>query len=93
METISAGLYLIRGFIFPYFGWSGTESAITDTTIGLLYQPRMADDGECGAVGGMLGSVNQVLSENLSQFRFAYHKSHITLPGLEHGSPLWEDGD
>jgi hypothetical protein len=24
-------------------------------TIGLLYQPQMVDDGECGAVGGMSG--------------------------------------
>jgi hypothetical protein len=25
----------------------------TAATIGLLYQPQMIDDGDCGAVGGM----------------------------------------
>jgi hypothetical protein len=31
----------------------------------------MMDDGECGAVGGMLGS------GNLSQYFFVHHKSHM----------------
>jgi hypothetical protein len=26
---------------------------VTAATIGLLYQPQMIDDGDCGAVGGM----------------------------------------
>jgi hypothetical protein len=25
----------------------------TAATIGLLYQPQMTDDGDCGAIGGM----------------------------------------
>jgi hypothetical protein len=25
----------------------------TETTTGLLYQPQMMDDGDCGAIGGM----------------------------------------
>jgi hypothetical protein len=33
-----------------HLGWSGTESTITETTTGLLYQLRMmTDDDECGA--------------------------------------------
>jgi hypothetical protein len=32
-------LYIIIFFFF--WGWSGTESAITEATTGLLYQPRM----------------------------------------------------
>jgi hypothetical protein len=39
-----------------FLGWSAAKSNITETTDGLFYQPRMVDDDECGAVGGMLGS-------------------------------------
>jgi hypothetical protein len=32
----------------------------TAATTGLLYQPQMIDDGECGAIGGMkIGKGNQ----------------------------------
>jgi hypothetical protein len=34
-------------------------STITEATTGLLYQPRMMDDDECGAVGGMIGRGNR----------------------------------
>jgi hypothetical protein len=37
---------------------SGTKSTITEGTAGLLYQPRMMDDDECGTVGGMSGRGN-----------------------------------
>jgi hypothetical protein len=40
-------------------GWSGFDSNITEATTGLLYQPQMVDDDECGAGGGMLGSGNR----------------------------------
>jgi hypothetical protein len=40
--------------------WFGTESAITEATTGLLYQPRMMkDDEECEAVVGMIGRGNR----------------------------------
>jgi hypothetical protein len=29
----------------------------TATTIGLLYQPKMIDDGVCGVIGGMQGKL------------------------------------
>jgi hypothetical protein len=34
-----------------------------------------------------------ILGENVSQFRFVHHKSHVNCPGLEPGPPQWEAGD
>jgi hypothetical protein len=45
-------------FFFFFLGWSGTETTITEVTTGLMYQPRMINDDECGAIGGMLGREN-----------------------------------
>jgi hypothetical protein len=33
--------------------WSGTRSTITEAIFGLLYQPWMIDDDDCGTVSGM----------------------------------------
>jgi hypothetical protein len=39
----------------------------------------MRDDDECGAVGGMrIGKETEVLVENLPQYQFVHHKSHMT---------------
>jgi hypothetical protein len=39
----------------------------TAATIGLLYQPRMIDDGDCGAIGGIkTGRVNRSTRRNPS---------------------------
>jgi hypothetical protein len=35
----------------------------------------------------------EVLGENLSQCQFDNHKSHLSEPELEPGSPRWEAGD
>jgi hypothetical protein len=35
----------------------------------------------------------EVLGENLSQWHFIHHKFHMTWPGLELKSPMWEAGD
>jgi hypothetical protein len=36
---------------------------------------------------------NEVLGEKLPHNRYVYHKSHMTWPWLEPGSPRWEAGD
>jgi hypothetical protein len=61
---------------------------------GLLYQPQMIDDGDCGAIGGMrLTGETEVLGENLPQRHFLHHKSHMTRPGLEPWQLQWEASD
>jgi hypothetical protein len=60
-----------------FLRWSETESTITEATTGLLLQPRMMDD-ECGAIGGMIVRKTEVLGENLPQWHFVHHKSHMT---------------
>jgi hypothetical protein len=42
-------------FLFSFLEWGGVRLSPSGTsaTIGLLYQPRMIDDDEYGAVGGM----------------------------------------
>jgi hypothetical protein len=40
-----------------------------------------------------LAGETAVLGENLIQFRFIHHKSHLILPGLEIAPPRCEAGD
>jgi hypothetical protein len=55
------------------------EQPIAATT-GLLYQPRMIGDGDCGEIGGTkIGMGNwSTPRENLSQRHFVHHESHMT---------------
>jgi hypothetical protein len=49
--------------------------------IGLLYQPLMIDDDECGAVGGMrIGRGNRSTRRKPVPVHFVHHKSHISWP-------------
>jgi hypothetical protein len=40
-----------------------------------------------------LAGETEVLGENLAQYHFIHHKSHITWTGLEPGPQRWEVGD
>jgi hypothetical protein len=39
--------------VFFFFVWSETVHSVRRPLFGLLYQPRMVDENDCGAVGGM----------------------------------------
>jgi hypothetical protein len=53
--------------------WDWTLSVLRPL-FGLLYQPGMMDDDECGAVSGMIGRGNRSTRRKLSQCRFARSK-------------------
>jgi hypothetical protein len=42
-----------RGIIFSIFMGATLSPLGTAATTGLLYQPQIINDGECGAIGGM----------------------------------------
>jgi hypothetical protein len=50
-----------------------------ESTIGLLYQPRMVmDDDDCGAVGGMLGKGNRSTRRTPSPVPLCPPQTHMT---------------
>jgi hypothetical protein len=54
LHPISPKFVLIL-FCVCFLGRSGTESTITEATTGLVYQPRMVMDNDCGTIGAILG--------------------------------------
>jgi hypothetical protein len=66
--------------IFYYYYYLGeTESTWYCGQSGLLYQPQMIDDGDCGAIGGMkIGRGNQSTRRKPNPCHFVHHKSHMT---------------
>jgi hypothetical protein len=82
--------------LFFFIIISGVRLSPLDTvsTTGLLYQPEMIDNGDCGTIVGMkIGMETEVLGENLPQCHSVQHRSRMTRPGLEPGPPRWEAGD
>jgi hypothetical protein len=71
-------------------GWTFGTAATT----GLLHQPRMLGDGDCGEIGGMnIGSGNWSTRRKPAQRHFVHHKSHMIRPGFEPGLARWEASD
>jgi hypothetical protein len=44
---------LLVPYYYYYYYWGETESFGTAAITGLLYQPQMIGDGDCGEIGGM----------------------------------------
>jgi hypothetical protein len=66
----------------------------TAAATGLLYQPQMIDDGDCGAIGGMnIGRRNRSTRRNPAPEPLSQIQTHMTRPGLEPGPPRWEASD
>jgi hypothetical protein len=61
----------------------------TAATTGLLYQPQMTGDGDCGETGGMkIGRGNRSTRRKPAPAPLlSITKSHMTGPGFEPGSP------
>jgi hypothetical protein len=72
-------LFLPSSFRFLFIILSGMRLSPLGTvaTIGLLYQPQMIADGDCGATGGMkIGRGNRSTRRKPPQSHF--HKPHTT---------------
>jgi hypothetical protein len=63
-----AGAALDRPALTHFLQWGETVHLVCWPIFGLLYQPWMIDDDECGVVGGTrIGWGTKVLRENLPQ--------------------------
>jgi hypothetical protein len=64
-------LYPTRYYFFIILSGVRLSPLGTAATTGLLYQPQMIDDSDCGAVGGMKISMG-------NRSHFVHPKSHVT---------------
>jgi hypothetical protein len=67
----------------------------TAATTGLLYQPQMIGDGDCGEIGGTkIGRGNRsTRKKTCPSATLSITKTHMTRHGFEHGPPRWEAND
>jgi hypothetical protein len=76
-------------------GWDWVH-LVCRPLIGLLYQPRMIDDDDCEAIGGIkIDKGNRSTRRKPAPVPLCppQIKSHMTWPGIEPGPPRWEAGD
>jgi hypothetical protein len=79
-------------YLFFFNLCCGTLS--TEATTGLLYQPRMIGDSDCGEIGGMkIGRGARSTRRKPAPRHFVHHKSYMARPGFEPGPPRWEASD
>jgi hypothetical protein len=80
-----------------FFNLCGGTLGGSAATTGLLYQPRMIGDGDCGEIGGMkIGRGNRSTRRKPAlpcQRHFVHHKFDMSRPGFEPGPPWWETSD
>jgi hypothetical protein len=92
-DTLTSGTVreaVLYYYYYYYFIISGVGLSPLGTaaTSGLLYNPQMIDEGDCGAIGGMkIGRGNRCTRRKPSQRHFVHHKSYMARPGLEPGPP------
>jgi hypothetical protein len=74
-------------FNFLFFTYLCGATLGTAATIGLMYQPRMIVEGDCGEIGGMkISRGNRSTREKTClSATLSYHKSHMTRPCFEPG--------
>jgi hypothetical protein len=92
---IGSWQYMFHFFFIILSGVKLTEFLGTAATTGLLHQPGMIGEGDCGEklVEWRLAGETLGLGKNLPQRHFVHHKSHTTRPGFEPGPPRWEASD
>jgi hypothetical protein len=62
-ELVSSSVSLLI-YLFSFLGWHETVYLVRLPLFGLLYRPRMINDDDCGAIGGM-----RIVRENRSTRR------------------------
>jgi hypothetical protein len=92
LRTLELPAYtILKGLQFFLNLCCGTVG--TAATTGLLYQPRMIGDGDCGEICGMKnGRGKRSTRRKPPPGHFVHHKSHMTRP-FEPGPPRWESSD
>jgi hypothetical protein len=90
MSDASQASFFIACFLVSEGGVS-LGPMVLRPLFGLLYQPRMIDDDECGAVGGMrLGRRNRSTRRKPAPVPHCPPQIPHDLTWARNGRPLWE---
>jgi hypothetical protein len=91
---IPTSLLLLLLSLF-YYLWGGTKSLGTAATSGLLYEPQMIDEDDCGAIGGMkIGRGNRSTRRKPAPAPLCPTTNPTCLgPVSNPGPQRWEAGD